>query len=79
MGLHVVLARRSTGSTRPYDPFLNSVLDLAQPALLLSGDSLEGSLVGGVRAQRQPAGRGRLVTRETGFQVVQTAWVAPAL
>lgn len=79
VGLHVVLARRATGSTRTYDPFLTAISDLAQPAVLLSGDPTEGALVGAVRAERQPPGRGRLVTRDPGFQVIQTPWVEPPL
>jgi S-DNA-T family DNA segregation ATPase FtsK/SpoIIIE len=78
VGLHVVLARRATGSSRAYDPFITAISDLAQPGVLLSGDPSEGTLLGAVKPARMPAGRGRLVTRDPGFQVVQVAWVDPA-
>ncbi|WP_241237041.1 type VII secretion protein EccCa [Georgenia faecalis] len=78
VGLHVALARRATGTSRSYDPFITAISDLAQPGIILNGDPSEGTLIGAVKAARQPAGRGRMVTRDPGFQVVQTAWVDPA-
>ncbi|GAA2727416.1 type VII secretion protein EccCa [Cellulomonas aerilata] len=77
VGLHVVLARRAAGSTRAYDGFLAALADLAPPGIVLSGDPGEGALLRTVRPVHQPPGRGRLVTRDPGFQVVQTAWVDP--
>ena len=79
VGLHLVVARRSGGASRAmYDPALQALRDLAMPGLLLSGSPEEGPLVGSVRAAALPPGRGRLVTRERGLEVVQTAWVEPA-
>lgn len=77
VGLHVVVSRRIAGSGRAYDQFLNSIKDLAQPGILLNGQPAEGVILGTVKADRQPPGRGRLVTRDPGFEVVQVAWTDP--
>jgi DNA segregation ATPase FtsK/SpoIIIE, S-DNA-T family len=78
IGLHVLLARRSGGASRAlYEPVIQSLRDLAMPGLLLSGSPEEGPLLGTVRPARLPPGRGRIVTREHGVQVIQTAWTEP--
>ena len=75
IGLHLAVARRSGGASRAlYEPVLQTLRDLAAPALLLSGSPDEGPLVGGVRPVPAPPGRGRLVTRGGGVQVVQLTW-----
>lgn len=75
VGLHVVVARRSGGASRAlYEPVIQSLRDLAQPGLLLSGSPDEGPLLGNLRPTPQPAGRGRLVTRERGVEALQLAW-----
>lgn len=80
VGLHVALARRSGGASRAlYEPIIQSLRDLAQPGLLLSGSPDEGPLLGNVRPTPQPAGRGRLITRERGVEALQTAWTDPTL
>ena len=53
---------------------LQSMRDLAMPGLLLSGSPEEGPLLGQLRPEPAPAGRGRLLTRSRGVEVVQTAW-----
>ncbi len=78
VGLHVILARRTGGASRAlYEPTIQTLRDLAQPTLVLSGDPDEGPLAPGVRPMPLPPGRGRLVTRDGGVQVVQVAWTAP--
>ncbi len=80
VGLHVLVARRSGGASRAlYEPVIQSLRDLAMPGLLLSGSPEEGPLLGNVRPAPMPPGRGRLVTRERGVEVVQTAWTDPRL
>jgi S-DNA-T family DNA segregation ATPase FtsK/SpoIIIE len=75
IGLHLVVARRSGGATRDWhEPVLSALRDLAAPALLLAGSPEEGPLVGGLRPGPAPPGRGRLVTRDRGVEVVQVAW-----
>ncbi len=73
VGMHVVIARRSGGAGRAYDPLLTALKDLAQPGLLLSGDPNEGALIGPLRARPAAPGRGQLLTRE-GYDVLQVAW-----
>ncbi len=51
--------------------------ELASPGLLMSGERDEGVLLGGVKASRQPPGRGTLVTRKTGAELVQLGWLPP--
>ncbi len=80
VGLHVMVARRSGGASRAlYEPVIQSIRDLAMPQLLLSGNPDEGPLLGNLRPAPMPPGRGRLITRERGVEVVQTAWVEPSL
>ncbi|WP_244963064.1 type VII secretion protein EccCa [Nocardioides dongkuii] len=79
-GLHVAVARRSGGASRAlYEPVIQSLRDLAMPGLLLSGAPDEGPLLGNLRPVPAPPGRGRLVTRDRGVEVVQTAWTEPSL
>lgn len=79
-GLHLVVARRAGGASRAlYEPVIQSMRDLAMPGLLLSGDPSEGQLIGNVRAVPAPPGRGRLITRDRGTDVVQLAWAEPSL
>ncbi|NLD85674.1 MAG: type VII secretion protein EccCa [Actinomycetales bacterium] len=74
IGLSVVLARRSAGASRAlFDQFVGRIRDLGGAGLVLSGSREEGVLLGGVRPGPLPAGRGRLVTRDAGVRLVQTA------
>jgi S-DNA-T family DNA segregation ATPase FtsK/SpoIIIE len=77
-GFHLILTRRSGGASRAmYESIIQGMRDLAMPGLLLSGSPDEGALFGNVRPSQQPPGRGRLVTRERGIEVVQLAWTEP--
>ena len=78
VGLHVVVARRSGGASRAlYEPVIQSLRDLAMPGLLLSGSPRRGSAARQRAAVAAPPGRGRLVTRDRGVEVVQMAWTEP--
>ncbi|MBZ5739030.1 type VII secretion protein EccCa [Nocardioides mangrovi] len=80
VGLHLVVARRSGGASRAlYEPVIQSLRDLAMPGLLLSGSPDEGPLLGNQKPLPAPPGRGRLVTRDRGIEVVQMAWSEPSL
>ena len=80
VGLHLTVARRSGGAARAlYEPVIQSLRDLAQPGLLLSGSPDEGPLIGTAKPAPSVAGRGQLVTRDRGVEVVQTAWTDPSL
>ncbi|HEX2706264.1 MAG TPA: type VII secretion protein EccCb [Candidatus Lustribacter sp.] len=76
VGLHLVLARRTGGAGRSFDPVSQALRDLGSPGLILSGDPAEGALLGGVRPSLSAPGRARLVRRD-GVQVVQLAWSPP--
>ncbi|MBB6627681.1 type VII secretion protein EccCa [Nocardioides sp. KIGAM211] len=79
-GLHIAIARRSGGASRAlYEPVLQSMRDLAMPGLLLSGSPDEGPLIGNQKPQPAPPGRGRLITRDRGIEVVQMAWTDSTL
>ncbi len=80
VGLHLAVARRSGGASRAlYEPVIQSMRDLAMPGLMLSGSPDEGPLLGNLRPMPLPAGRGRLITRDRGTEVIQTAWTDPNL
>ncbi|KQS59219.1 secretion protein EccC [Geodermatophilus sp. Leaf369] len=79
VGLHVVLTRRSGGAGRAqFEPFLMRLKELGTPGIVMSGDRSEGALVGNVRPMPLPPGRGWLVTRKRGTELVQVAWADPA-
>jgi len=80
VGLHLAVARRSGGASRSlYEPIIQSLRDLAMPGLLLSGSPDEGPLIGNLKPVPAPPGRGRLVSRDRGTEVVQMAWSEPTL
>jgi S-DNA-T family DNA segregation ATPase FtsK/SpoIIIE len=74
IGLHLVLTRRTGGAARAlYEPIVQRLRELASPGLVMSGDAGEGPLLGQVRPEPLPAGRGRLVTRREGTRLIQLA------
>ena len=78
VGLHVVLARRVGGSARgAYEAVFGRLRELGSPGVLLSGDPGEGPLLGGTKAQPQPAGRGLFVRRGERPVLIQTAFSPP--
>ncbi|HZM84585.1 MAG TPA: type VII secretion protein EccCa [Candidatus Limnocylindrales bacterium] len=78
IGLHLIVARRCGGASRAmYDPVLQRLRELEMPGLVMSGSRDEGVLFGNVRASAQPPGRGVLVRRSDGTNLVQTAWLDP--
>jgi DNA segregation ATPase FtsK/SpoIIIE, S-DNA-T family len=80
IGLHLVVVRRSGGASRAlFEPVVQSLRDLAGPALLLPGSPDEGPLIGPYKPQSGPPGRGRLITRDRGAEVIQAAWADPSV
>jgi DNA segregation ATPase FtsK/SpoIIIE, S-DNA-T family len=72
IGLSVVVARRVAGSQRTaFEPFGQRLREVADHALILSGQPDEGPLVGGVAARPWPPGRGVLVSGRARPQLVQ--------
>jgi S-DNA-T family DNA segregation ATPase FtsK/SpoIIIE len=43
----------------------------------MSGNREEGVIFANLRPSQQPAGRGTLVRRSDGIQLIQTAWIDP--
>jgi S-DNA-T family DNA segregation ATPase FtsK/SpoIIIE len=77
-GVHVVLARASSGMARSsLDPVLSRLTETGAPALLFSGDPHEGPLMRGTRAEALPPGRARLVRRGARPLLVQLAFDPP--
>ena len=78
IGLHLILTRRCGGVARAlYEPVLQRLRELDTPGLLMSGSRDEGPVFGNLRPSPQPAGRGTLVRRRDGAQLIQTAWIDP--
>lgn len=78
VGLHLVVARRSGGAARAvYEPVLAALRDLGAMGLMMSAGPDEGPLIGSTRPMSLPPGRGTLVTRAGGEQLVQVAWSPP--
>ena len=76
----VVVARRSGGASRAsYEPVIQSLRDLAMPGIMLSGSPDEGPLLGKLRPQHAPPGRGRMLSRSRGVDSLQLAWTDPQL
>jgi len=74
IGLHLILARSAGGAGRAmFDPVIQRVREMGSAGLIMSGSKDEGALLGGVRPQAQPPGRGYFVERRTGTHLVQTA------
>lgn len=77
IGLHLVIARRSAGSSRAmFEPLLSQIRDTGCPALLMNGSPEEGSLIRGRRPAAQPVGRGLLIDGDDA-QAVQVGWCPP--
>jgi DNA segregation ATPase FtsK/SpoIIIE, S-DNA-T family len=80
VGLHIIATRRTGGSSRAmYDPVLGKLKEIASPGLQGSGSKDEGQLIGTVRPTALPPGRGTIVTRKLGQQLMQIAWIPPEM
>ncbi|MFI6758017.1 type VII secretion protein EccCb [Micromonospora sp. NPDC050417] len=78
IGLHLIVSRRMNGVSRAlYEPVLQRLREIDTPTLVMSGNREEGAVAGSVRPTALPPGRGTLVRRRDGIQVVQTAFVEP--
>ncbi len=74
IGLHLILARSAGGAGRAmFDPIIQRAREMGSPGVIMSGAKDEGALIGGVKAQAQPPGRGFFVERRTGSRLVQVA------
>jgi S-DNA-T family DNA segregation ATPase FtsK/SpoIIIE len=74
IGLHVVLSRAAGGVARGmFDGVLQRIREMGSPGVLLSGTKDEGAVLGSVKMEPLPPGRGKLVQRRTGVTLIQTA------
>lgn len=75
IGLHLVLARSSSGAMRAMlDPALRRMWELGSHGLLFSYPKEEGKFLGEAQPRQLPVGRAQLVTRRS-ISLVQTAVV----
>jgi S-DNA-T family DNA segregation ATPase FtsK/SpoIIIE len=80
VGLHIIAVRRTGGAGRAmYDPVMGKLKEIATPGLQGSGSRDEGALIGTVRPSAMPPGRGTIVTRKAGQQLMQVAWIQPEM
>jgi S-DNA-T family DNA segregation ATPase FtsK/SpoIIIE len=78
IGFHLLAARAAGGAGQGmFEPVLRSLRDMGTPGLLLSGSKDEGAVLGSVKMEQLPPGRGRLVRRRAGAVLVQTGWLPP--
>jgi S-DNA-T family DNA segregation ATPase FtsK/SpoIIIE len=72
IGLRMYVARRTGGAMRGlFEPIIARIRDVGSPGIVLSGSREEGPLLGGLRAQPLPPGRGFLVGRQGTSQLIQ--------
>lgn len=77
IGMHVILARSTSGAIRSMmDPVLRRLWELGAPALLLSYPKEEGKFLGEAKPRTLPPGRAQLVTRR-GIRLVQLGQPGP--
>ena len=76
IGLHLILARHAGGAGRSlYDPVVGKLRELGSSGLVMSCNRDEGVLLGTYRPQLLQPGRGVIVDRQLGQQVMQVAWL----
>jgi S-DNA-T family DNA segregation ATPase FtsK/SpoIIIE len=75
IGLHVVIARSSSGAMRAMmDPLLRRMWELGNPGVLFSYPKEEGKFLGEAKPRTLPPGRAQLVTRRD-IRLLQTGAV----
>jgi S-DNA-T family DNA segregation ATPase FtsK/SpoIIIE len=74
----MVVTRRTGGASRStFDPVIGKLKEIASPGLVMSGNRDEGVLWGTAKPTAQPPGRGTLISRKSGQQLIQAAWIPP--
>ncbi|MQY24959.1 type VII secretion protein EccCa [Nocardia aurantia] len=78
IGLHLIIARRAGGASRAlYDNVLGPMKDMSVDGILMSTPKDEGVLLGDVRPAIYPPGRGMLVSRSRGRELIQISHLPP--
>ncbi|HCA84114.1 MAG TPA: type VII secretion protein EccC [Streptomyces sp.] len=76
VGVRFIIARSSSGASRGmYEAFMQRIKELGAQGIVLSGDRGEGDILGNVRAQQMPPGRGFFVSRKRGTPLIQLGWM----
>ncbi|KIQ64302.1 type VII secretion protein EccC [Kitasatospora griseola] len=77
IGLRLIIARNAGGAGRSlFEPVMQRMRELGGQGLIMSGDKGEGALLGTVKPQPLPPGRGVFVSRRIqAGQTVQTGWL----
>ncbi|MFI6449244.1 type VII secretion protein EccCa [Kitasatospora sp. NPDC050543] len=77
IGLRVIIARSAGGAGRSlFEPVMQRMRELGGQGIILSGNKDEGALLGTVKPQPLPPGRGVFVSRRIASgQMVQTGWL----
>ncbi|SOD72413.1 S-DNA-T family DNA segregation ATPase FtsK/SpoIIIE [Jatrophihabitans sp. GAS493] len=74
VGLHLIICRRTGGASRAlFEPVVQRLRDLGAPGIVGAGSRDEGALLGTVKPSALPPGRGVLVGRRFGAQLIQLA------
>ena len=60
-----------------YEAVIQRVKEIGSPGIVMSGGRDEGPLMGNVWPSTQPPGRGSLVRRKDGTQLIQLAYCPP--
>ncbi|MQY19562.1 type VII secretion protein EccCa [Nocardia macrotermitis] len=78
IGMHLIVTRRTGGVSRAlFDPVLGGMKNMSVQALIMSGPRDEGKIIGDVRPSKLPPGRGILISRTHGQEMVQIANLPP--
>lgn len=76
VGVRFIISRSSAGASRSmFEPFMQRIKELGAQGVVLSGDPSEGDVLGNVRPQPMPQGRGFFVSRRRGTPLVQLGWL----
>jgi S-DNA-T family DNA segregation ATPase FtsK/SpoIIIE len=76
VGLHLVIARRCGGASRAlFEPVIARLRELSTPGIVMSGSPDEGPLLATVKPSPMPPGRGTLISRKSGQQLIQLAYL----
>jgi S-DNA-T family DNA segregation ATPase FtsK/SpoIIIE len=78
VGMHMIVTRRSGGASRAsFDPIIGKLKELSSPGIVMSANKDEGVLLGTYKSKPLAPGRGTMVSRKVGQQVIHVAWVDP--
>jgi S-DNA-T family DNA segregation ATPase FtsK/SpoIIIE len=78
VGMHMIVMRRTGGASRAsFDPIIGKLKEVSAPGLVMSGSKDEGVLLGTYKTRSLPPGRGTMVSRKGGQQVIHVAWLQP--